>query len=192
MQKIAIWVARRFGVDIDGLFWGLLYREIIRTELELNKDNFLEVFKQIGTEASLGSAKRHPTVIKIFAPKTVTDMLGYIEMLWATVFSEDLKSEEYSVEEHGNSTTTVLKVNHCPICQGFGDDKEDFQDLIKETIEQKGDGYACILLGMIEGLSNYIFEVRKEPYKVKIREIECMALGGKQLVFEATLTKLDT
>ena len=192
MQRIAIWVARRFGVDIDGLFWDLLYRELIRTELELNTDNFLEIFKRIGAEASLGSAKRHPTVIKLFAPKSATDVLGYIQIVWATVFSEDLHSEELITEESEEVTKTILKVDHCPICHGFGDDKEDFRELLKETIEKKGDGYACILLGMIEGLSNYIFELRNEPYTVKVREIECIALGGKQLVFEAILRKLDT
>ena len=193
MQRMVIWIARRFGVDIDGLFWDLLYRELIRTELELNKVNFVDIFKQIGTEASLGSAKRHPTVIKLFAPKEATDVLGYIKILWATVFAADLEmSEDMTTEESGNVTKTVLKVKNCPICQGFGDDKEDFPELLKETLGEKGKGYACILLGMIEGLSNYIFDLKGEPYKISIQEKECMALGGEQLVFEATLTQTDT
>ncbi len=194
VQRMAIWVARHFGVDIDGLFWDLLYRELIRTELSLNRDgNFAEVFKNIGSEASIGSAKRHTTVIKLFAPKSATDILGYIEIIWATVFGVDLEmSEDLITEEEGNVTRTILKVAHCPICQGFGDDKEDFQELLKETLGQKGEGYACILVGMIEGLSNYLFELREEPYKVKIVEKECIALGGDQMVFEAILTKLDS
>ncbi len=191
---MAIWIARQFGVDIDGLFWDLLYRELVRTELELNKDgNFLEVFKKIGGEASIGSAKRHSTVIKLFAPKSATDILGYIEIIWATVFGMDLEtSGDLITEEQGNVTKTILTVKHCPICQGFGDDAEDFPDLLKETMGSKAQGYACILVGMIEGLSNYLFELRNEPYKVEIREKECIALGGKELVFEAILTKLDS
>jgi len=191
---MAIWVARHFGVDIDGLFWDLLYRELIRTELELNTEgDFIEVFKKIGGEASIGSAKRHTTVIKLFAPKSATDILGYIEIIWATVFGVELEmSDDLITEEEGNVTRTILKIAQCPICQGFGDDKEDFPDLLQETLGQKGEGYACILIGMIEGLSNYLFKLREEPYRVKIVEKECIALGGKQLVFEALLTKLDS
>jgi len=189
---MAVWIARRFGVDIDGLFWDLLYRELIRTELELNSDNFIEILKRIGGEAAIGSAKRHETVMKLFTPKNATDILGYIQFIWSTVFAEDMEmSEEMEQEESGDTTRVILKVKHCPICQGFGDDAEDFPALIKEKLEPKGDGYACILLGMIEGLSNYLFESREEPYEVKIKEIECIALGGKELVFEAVLTKKE-
>ena len=81
--------------------------------------------------------------------------------------------------------------SNCPICRGFGDNKEDFPDRLKETLVPKGDGYACILVGMIEGLANDIFKMRNEPYVIQVREIECMAIGGKQLVFEATLTKTE-
>lgn len=191
MQQLAIWVAKQFGVDIDGLFWDLIYRELIRAELERNKDGpFLDVFKRIGGEASIESAVRHQTVLKIFAPKTATDIMGYIQFIWATVFSEDIQmSEPMKTEESGNVSKVTLKFDHCPICQGFGKDKEDFPDLLKQTLGKKGDGYACILLGMIEGLANHIFKDRKEPYNIKIREIECIALGGKHLVFEAVLTK---
>ncbi len=190
---MALWIARQFGVDVDGLFWDLLYRELIRTELELNKENFIEIFKRIGAEAAIGSAKRHQTVMKLFAPKTATDIMGYIQFIWSTVFAEDIEmSEELAQEEDGAITKVTLKVDRCPICQGFGDDAEDFPEMLKETLKAKGDGYACILLGMIEGLSNYIFELRHEPYKITIREVECIALGGKQLQFEAILTKLDT
>jgi len=187
------WIARRFGVDIDGLFWDLLYRELIRTELEFNNDNYLEIFKQIGGQAAIGSAKRHKTVMNLFAPKSANNILEYVEFIWSTVFAEDIKmTEETHEEEDGRISKVVLTVEHCPICQGFGDDKEDFPELLKEKIESKGDGYACILLGMIEGLSNYIFESRNEPYRVKIRELECIALGGKQLKFEAILEKTDS
>ncbi|NVM29004.1 MAG: hypothetical protein HWN65_09170 [Candidatus Helarchaeota archaeon] len=193
MQRMALWIARQFGVDVDGLFWDLLYRELIRTELEINRENFIDIFKRIGGEAAIGSAERHKTIMKLFAPKTATDVMGYIQFIWSTVFSEDIEmSEELEQSEDGKITKVTLKVDRCPICQGFGDDAEDFPELIKETIQAKGDGYACILLGMIEGLSNYIFKLRNEPYKVKIREIECIALGGKQLVFEALLTELET
>jgi hypothetical protein len=192
MERMAIWIARRFGVDIDGLFWDLIYRELIRTELELNKENFLDIFKRIGGEASIESANRHQTVMNIFAPKNATDIVGYIRFIWGTVFSEDIEmKEELKSEESGNVTKVTLRVNQCPICRGFGDDKEDFVNLLKETLQPKGDGYACILLGMIEGLANNLFESRKDPYKIKIIEKECMALGGKELVFEAVLTKLD-
>ncbi|MFX1293585.1 MAG: hypothetical protein ACFFD2_01815 [Promethearchaeota archaeon] len=194
MQRMAIWIARHFGVDIDGLFWDLLYRELIRTELNLNKGgDFLEIFKRIGGEASIDSAKRHSTIMKLFAPKSANDVLGYIQIVWATVFGMDIKmSEDLKTEESSNVTKTTLKVDYCPICVGFGDDPEDFKELLKETLEHKGDGYACILTGMIEGLSNYIFELRNEPYKIEIHEKECIALGGTQLIFEATLTKIDT
>ncbi len=187
------WIARRFGVDIDGLFWDLVYRELIRTELELNDDNFLEIFKRVGGEAAIGSAKRHKTVMNLFAPKDASNILDYIEFIWSTVFAEDIKMKEETQEDvDGNITKVILDVEHCPICQGFGDDKEDFPDLLKEKLESKGDGYACILLGMIEGLSNYIFESRNDPYRVKIRELECIALGGKQLRFEAILEKTES
>ena len=194
MQRMAIWIARQFGVDIDGIFWDLLYREIIRTELEHNREgNYLEIFRRIGGEASIGSAKRHTTVMKLFAPKSATDILGYIQIIWATVFGMDIQmTEDLVTEETGNVTKTILKVAHCPICQGFGDDPEDFPELLKEALGQKGEGYACILIGMIEGLSNYMFELRDDPYKIEIKEKECIALGGKQLIFEATLTKIDT
>jgi len=193
MQQLAVWIAKQFGVDIDGLFWDLIYRELIRTELERNKEGtFLDIFKRIGGEASIESAVRHQTVLKIFAPKSATDIMGYIQFIWATVFSEDIKmSEEIATEESGNVTKVTLKVDHCPICQGFGKDKEDFPELLKETLGKKDDGYACILLGMIEGLANHIFKERKEPFKIEIREKECIAMGGKQLVFEAVLTKTE-
>ncbi len=191
---MAIWIARRFGVDIDGLFWDLLYRELIRTELEIDKEgDYIGIFKRIGGDASIESAKRHTTVMNLFAPKSATDILGYIQIIWATVFGVDIQmSDDLITEEEGNITRTILKVEKCPICQGFGDDPEDFPDLLKETVGQKGQGYACILVGMIEGLSNYIFELRNEPYKIEIREKECIALGGKQLVFEAILTKTES
>jgi hypothetical protein len=130
--------------------------------------------------------------MNIFAPKNATDIVGYIRFIWGTVFSEDIEmSEELKTEESGNITRVTMKVSQCPICRGYGDDKEDFAALLKETLQPKGDGYACILLGMIEGLANNLFESRKDPYKIKIIEKECMALGGKELVFEAVLTKLD-
>jgi cell fate (sporulation/competence/biofilm development) regulator YmcA (YheA/YmcA/DUF963 family) len=194
MQQLAVWIAKQFGVDIDGLFWDLLYRELIRTELERNQEGtFLDIFKRIGGEASIESAVRHQTVLKIFAPKTATDIMGYIQFIWSTVFSEDIKmSEDIETEESGNVTKVTIKVDHCPICQGFGQDQEDFTELLKNTLGEKEDGYACILLGMIEGLANYLFQDRKEPFKIEIREKECVAMGGKQLVFEAVLTKTDT
>lgn len=193
MQRMAVWIARQFGVDIDGLFWDLLYRELIRTELNLNENNFIEIFKRIGAEAAIGSAQRHETIMKLFTPKDAQDILGYIQFIWSTVFAEDIEmSEEMQQAESGNTTKVTLRVNRCPICQGFGDDKEDFPELLKEKMGDKGDGYACILLGMIEGLSNYIFKIREEPYEIKIHEVECIALGGKQLVFEAILTKKES
>lgn len=180
-------IARQFGVDINSLFFHFLYREMAR-ELKNNveAEKVPEIMFDIGGEASLDSAERHPTIFKFVSPGTGSEILKYIKMLWYTVFGTDMQYEIINEENLEESDYLDLYIDNCPICQGYYSDEEDFpKEEMQRVFGKKG--YACLLLGMIASVGNFMLDMKEIPYTMEIEETECMALGAERMRIKATL-----
>ncbi len=149
-------------------------------------DNVPKIMKKIGGEASLDSAKRHPTIFKFVSPGSGSEILKYIRMLWYTVFGTTMKYEVINEENLEESDYLDMYIDNCPLCQGYYSDELDLSKEDMEKIFGKT-GYACLLIGMIESVGNYMLDMKNLPYTMKIEEVECKALGAPRMRIKATL-----
>ena len=187
MNWILSRIARQFGIDINSLLFHFIYREMARElEKEVGPEKVSEIMFKIGGEASLDSAKRHPTIFKFVTPGTGDEILKYIKMLWYTVFGTDMIYEVINKENIEESDYLDLYIDNCPICQGYYDDELDLsKEKMKELFGKKG--YACLLIGMIESVGNFMLEMKELPYTMDIEEVECKALGSERMRIRSTL-----
>ncbi|MHA1309396.1 MAG: hypothetical protein ACTSQO_00585 [Candidatus Helarchaeota archaeon] len=184
-------IARQFGIDINSLFFHFLYREMARQLVKYaGKEKTPDIMRKIGGDASLDSAKRHPTIFKFVSPGSGNEILKYIKMLWYTVFGTNMKYEVINKENLEESDYLDLYIDNCPICQGYYSDnldlpKEEMTSIFGNT------GYACLLLGMIESVGNFMLEMKEIPYTLEIEELECKALGAQRMRIKATLVSKE-
>ena len=154
------------------------------------KEKTPDIMRKIGGDASLDSAKRHPTIFKFVSPGSGNEILKYIKMLWYTVFGTNMKYEVINKENLEESDYLDLYIDNCPICQGYYSDnldlpKEEMTSIFGNT------GYACLLLGMIESVGNFMLEMKEIPYTLEIEELECKALGAQRMRIKATLVSKE-
>ncbi|MFX1306502.1 MAG: hypothetical protein ACFFDG_06745 [Promethearchaeota archaeon] len=178
-------ITKVFGRTTNALFYTLLYREILKevNYITNNEEDSLIILREIGKKAALESCDRHSSIFK-FMPGNPKKVLDYFEILWVVVFGREL--DEYSYEEihkEGSKFNDyVLKIKDCPICAGYGYDSEDtfkFDKIKNERME----GLACGLCGMLETVANYILKIKRNDYRIKIYEEACIARGGDSLQF---------
>ncbi|MBD3230072.1 MAG: hypothetical protein GF329_17975 [Candidatus Lokiarchaeota archaeon] len=179
-------IARQFGIDINSLLFHFLYREIAKSLYDnVEVEKVPEIMFEIGGKASLDSAERHPTIFKFVSPGTGKEILKYIKMLWYTVFGTDMEYEIIN-DDFEDSDYLDLYIDNCPICQGYYSEDEDISRDKMEEIFGKS-GYACLLIGMMTSVGNFMLEMKDIPYTMEIQETECQALGAERMRIRATL-----
>ena len=178
-------VTKAFGRSTSGLFYTLLYREILKeiNDITKNEENSLLILREIGKNAAYESCERHSTVFK-FMPGNPRKILDYFEILWIVVFGTELDDYSYEeiVKEGSKYNDYILKIKKCPICAGYGQDVEDSFDFNKVK-DEKSEGLACGLCGMLESVANYILKIKRNDYRIQIVEQGCIAKGGEYLQF---------
>jgi len=178
-------ITKAFGRSTNSLFYALLYREILKevNEITKNEENSLLILREIGKKAGYESCERHSGVFK-FMPGNPKKILDYFEILWVVVFGSELDDFSYKEipKEGSKYNDYVLSINKCPICAGYGQDKEDSFDFNKlQGIETEG--LACGLCGMLESVANFILKIKRNDYRIQIIEQDCIAKGGESLKF---------
>ncbi|MBY8983732.1 MAG: hypothetical protein KGD65_01545 [Candidatus Lokiarchaeota archaeon] len=178
-------ITKVFGHSTNALFYTLLYREILKEINEITKkeEDSIAILKEIGKRSGYESCERHSSIFK-FMPGSPKKILEYFEILWVVVFGTEL--DDYSYEEISKEDSKyndyVMKISHCPICAGYGQDLEDTFDFSKIENENTN-GLACGLCGMLESVANFILKVKRNDYRIQITEQNCMARGGDSLQF---------
>ncbi len=190
------WIIKKIGKTIgrntSSLFYALLYREIFKEIYEItdNVEKSIEIMRYVGGEASLESLKRQTAILK-FLPGEPDRVLKYFEVIWTIVFGMplgDYEMEETKIE--GAPYPEIrLKIKQCPVCGGYGSDKEDTVrfDKMKKDI----DGMACGFIGMIEKVINYLLALKNNDFRMKIKEEKCFAKGDDILQFKCDIVSLE-
>jgi len=178
-------ITKVFGRSTNALFYTLLYREILKevNEITNNEEESLIILREIGKRSAYESCERHSSIFK-FMPGNPKKVLEYFEILWVVVFGREL--EDYTYEEvpkeESKYNDYILKIKNCPICAGYGQDKEDSFDFNKIK-DDKSEGLACGLCGMLESVANFILKTKRNDYRIQIVEQKCIARGGECLQF---------
>jgi hypothetical protein len=183
------WLMKRitkiFGRSTNGLFYTLLYREILKeiNEITNNEEESLIVLREIGKRAAFESCERHSSIFK-FMPGNPRKVLDYFEILWVVVFGRELDDYTYDEIPKADSKYSdyVLKISKCPICAGYGQNFEDTFNFNKIK-NKETEGLACGLCGMLESVANYILKIKRNDYRIQIIEEACIAQGGDCLQF---------
>jgi len=180
-------ITKAFGRSTNSLFYTLLYREILKeiNEVTENEEDSLILLREIGKRSSTESCERHSAVFK-WMPGSPKKVLEYFELLWVVVFGKELEEGELTYEEipkEGSKYNDYLiNVKRCPICAGYGLDKEDTFNF--EKVKSKNsEGLACGLTGMLESVANFILKIKRNDYRINIIEQKCIAKGGDCLQF---------
>ncbi|MBD3254460.1 MAG: hypothetical protein GF383_05170 [Candidatus Lokiarchaeota archaeon] len=175
-------ITKAFGRSTNALFYTMLYREILSEINDITKDEeeSLKILREIGKKASYESCERKSSVFK-FMPGAPDKVLSYFEILWSVVFGVEMG--EYSYEEiqreGAKYNDYILNIKNNPICAGYGDDEEDkfkFDKLSKES-----EGCSAGLCGMLETVANYVLKIKKNEYRIGIRETKCIVKGDENL-----------
>ncbi|NVM04443.1 MAG: hypothetical protein HWN67_19120 [Candidatus Helarchaeota archaeon] len=168
-------IIKQFSRNIENLFFVLLYREIA-LKITQEFEDPLPILKRLGTIAAETSCKQHKTLLKLIKPKP-GDLVNTITLIWYVVFGQQIEFEHETIENNTtDSQGIIIKIKKCPLCSGL--DKESyFNTLPLEKLKKHKDGYACVLLSMLEGATNYIMALHKQPYKIEAREIGCQLYG---------------
>jgi len=178
-------ITKAFGRSTNALFYTLLYREVLKeiNDITKNEEKSLIVLREIGKKAANESCERHSAVFK-FMPGNPKKVLEYFEILWVVVFGRELENFSYeeSPKEGSKYNDYVLKIEKCPICAGYGQDTEDSFDFNKIK-DEKAEGFACGLCGMLESVANFILKVKRSDYRIEIVEQRCIAKGDDCLQF---------
>ncbi|KKN34769.1 hypothetical protein LCGC14_0790420 [marine sediment metagenome] len=178
-------ITKIFGRSTNGLFYTLLYREILKevNEISNNEEESLLILREIGKNAAYESCERHSSIFK-FMPGNPKKILDYFEILWVVVFGMEL--DDYSYEEipkeGAKYNDYILKIKKCPICAGYGQDIEDTFDFNKLK-DIDSEGMACGLAGMLESVANFILKVKRNDYRIQIIEQRCITKGDEHLQF---------
>ena len=178
-------ITKTLGRSTNGLFYTLLYREILKeiNEVSNNEEESLLILREIGKNAAYESCKRHSNIFK-FMPGNPKKILDYFEILWVVVFGMEL--DDYSYEEiHKDGAKYndyILQIKKCPICAGYGQDIEDTFDF-KKIKDIDSEGMACGLAGMLESVANSILKVKRNNYRIQIIEQKCITKGDDHLQF---------
>ncbi len=177
-------VSKAFSRSTNALFYIALYREILNEIQQITKDEqkTIEILREMGKEAALESCERHSGIFR-FMPGDPKKVLEYFGILWSVVFGMELGDHEFEelTREGAKYNDFILKIKQCPICAGYGEDKEDTFDFSKTNKEKEG--MACGLCGMLEGVANFILKIKKSEYRISIIEQRCMARGDDALHF---------
>ncbi len=176
-------ITKAFGRSTNALFCTLLYREILKeiNEIAKEEDESLKILREIGKRAAYESCERKSSVLK-FMPGTPKKVLNYFEILWSIVFGIEMGDYSYEdiIKEGAKYNDYILNIEQCPICAGYGEDKEDTFDFTKLK-EKDSEGMACGLCGMLESVANYILKIKKSDYRIGITEKKCIAKGDDSL-----------
>lgn len=178
-------ITKIFGRSTNGLFYSLLYREILKevNEISNNEEESLLILREIGKNAAYESCERHSSIFK-FMPGNPKKILDYFEILWVVVFGMEL--DDYSYEEipkeGAKYNDYILKIKKCPICAGYGQDIEDTFDFNKLK-DIDSEGMACGICGMLESVANFILKVKRNDYRIQIIEQRCITKGDEHLQF---------
>jgi hypothetical protein len=177
-------VSKVFSRSTNALFYITLYREILNEIQEITKDEekTVEILRELGREAALESCERQSGIFK-FMPGNPRKVLEYFGILWSVVFGMEMGEHEYEEipQEDAKFNDFILKIRQCPICAGFGADKEDTFDFSK--VNKEKEGMACGLCGMLQSVANFILRIKKSEYRISIIEQKCMARGEESLHF---------
>ncbi len=178
-------ITKVFGRSTNALFYTLLYREILKevNDITKNEEESLIILREIGKRSAYESCERHSSIFK-FMPGNPKKVLDYFEILWVVVFGRELEDFTYEEipKEESKYNDYILKIKNCPICAGYGQDKEDSFDFNKVK-DEKSEGLACGLCGMLESVANFILKVKRNDYRIEIVEQRCIARGGECLQF---------
>lgn len=178
-------ITKIFGRSTNGLFYSLLYREILKevNEISNNEEESLLILREIGKNAAYESCERHSSIFK-FMPGNPKKILDYFEILWVVIFGMEL--DDYSYEEipkeGAKYNDYILKIKKCPICAGYGQDIEDTFDFNKLK-DIDSEGMACGICGMLESVANFILKVKRNDYRIQIIEQKCITKGDEHLQF---------
>ncbi|MFW9987192.1 MAG: hypothetical protein ACFFC3_00890 [Candidatus Odinarchaeota archaeon] len=173
-------ITKIFGRSTNALFYTLLYRETLKeiNEITKNEEESLIILREIGKRAAYESCERHSSIFK-FMPGSPKKVLEYFEILWVVVFGKELEAFSYEeIQKVGSKYNDyILKINQCPICADYGQDKED-TFTFKRLENKDTEGLACGLCGMLETVANFILKIKRNDYRIQIIEQACIAKEG--------------
>ncbi len=178
-------VTQVFSRSTNALFYSLLYREILKEINDITKDEgeSIVILKEIGKKSGIESCERHSSIFK-FMPGSPKRVLDYFEILFSLTLGMDMG--EYSCEEilkeGSRYNDYIITIKKCPLCGGYGTDKEDTFDFEK-IIASDSEGMACGLCGMLESVANYILRIKRNDYRIGIVEQKCFTKGDECLQF---------
>ena len=179
---------KQFSRNIENLFFMLLYREI-SLKISQEFEDPLPILKRLGSIAAKTSCKQHKTILKLIKPKP-TDLVNTITLVWYVVFGQEIEFEHEIIENtQSDAQGIIIKIKKCPLCSGL-DKEKYFNTLPLEKLKAHEDGYACILLSMLEGATNYIMTLHKQPYKIEAREISCQLYGQSLFKLKFNMYKI--
>lgn len=180
---------KQFSRNIENLFFVLLYREIVLRIFQEFEDP-LQILRKIGSIAAETSCEKHQTLLKLISPKP-DDLVNTIILVWYIVFGQLLEFEHEIIKNDTlDVNSVIIRIEKCPLCNGL-DQNEYFASIPLEKFKAYQDGYACILLSMMEGATNFIMTLHNQPYRIKAREIGCQLYGKPlfELRFDMYKTK---
>jgi hypothetical protein len=173
-----------------GAFQWLMKKLKEVNEITKNEEKSLIILREIGKRSAYESCERHSSIFK-FMPGNPKKILEYFEILWVVVFGRELDDYAYEEipKEDSKYNDYILKIKNCPICVGYGQNNEDTFDFNKIK-DEKSEGLACGLCGMLESVANFILKVKRNNYRIQIMEQKCIARGGECLQFVCKIHEL--
>jgi hypothetical protein len=171
-------ITKVFGRATNGLFYSLLYREILKeiNEITHNEEESIKILREIGKKAAYESCERHSSIFKLM-PGTPNKVIDYFEILFSVTLGMDIGELTYEVitKEGAKYNDYTLSIKKNPICAGYKDDPEDTFDFSK--LSKDSEGCSAGLSGMLESVANFILKIKKNDYRIGITEKKCIAKG---------------
>ena len=180
-------IVGHFSRKIDHFFFVLLYREIIMKVCQEFEDP-LPILRRFGSTAAETSCDKHRTLLKLVKtnPDKVADT---ISLVWYITFGQEIEFENEIIDyKEKNVQSVIIKIKKCPLCSELNRN-EYFNMIPLEKFKSSQDGYACVLCAMLEGATNYIMSVHKQPYKIKAIEAGCQLYGKSSFELKIELYK---
>jgi hypothetical protein len=155
-----------------------MYKELV--DITGKETKASHILKLIGIHGTFESGRRQIAVLRMF-PNDPVKVMEYIDIIWYVIFGAKL--DEYELEKIVRTgkkyPDLVFHISKCPICGGYGSSPLDSIDCNK--IEPEESFYATGLVGMLEETANFILELKKNDYRILMKETKCFCRGDSEL-----------
>ena len=190
-------ILRAFSQKENGLTYMLFYREMQSEIVALANEMGVApdvLAKEIGKRATTESAERHASAMAIVPinPNNPERIQSYIEMLWEIIFGTHMRGYDIHVDDltEGHQKIT-FNLKQCPVCAGFQEDVDRYQELYHTFSGQDVEGYACLMAGMLEQLAAIIMKNKGLGIRMTVRETQCFARGDEAMSVQACIMPVE-